>query len=250
MPFLPCFVNEGSDRAALVGTWPPARLNPPQKYINSKRRIRDNISPLVDEIGHPTNMDVDKAETFNAFFASVFNSDDGSWDSWSTVLEDCDWEVIVPLYVALVRPHLEYCVQFWVPQCKKDIKLLEFVQGRATKVVKGLKGKTYEEQLRSLGLFSLEKRRLRGDLMAVYPFLKEDSRGGGADLLFLLTSNRTRENGMKLRQGKFRLDIRKRFFTERVVGHWNRLPREVVMAPSLSEFKEHLNDAFSHMFLC
>ena len=52
---------------------------------------------------------------------------------------------------------------------------------------------------------------------------------------------------MKLHQGKFRLDIRKRFFTERVVGHCNRLPREVVMAPSLSEFKEHLDDTLSHM---
>jgi len=52
---------------------------------------------------------------------------------------------------------------------------------------------------------------------------------------------------MKLRQGKARLDISKRLFTERVVGHWNRLPRELVVAPSLSEFKEHVDDALSHV---
>ncbi|KAK4818856.1 hypothetical protein QYF61_020075 [Mycteria americana] len=112
-------------------------------------------------------------------------------------------------------------------------------------MVKGLKSKTYKGWLRSLGLFSLEKRRLRHDLIAVYNFFKGINRGGGADLLSLVISDRTRGNGMKLHEGKFRLDIRKRFFTGGVVGYWNRLPREVVTAPSLPEFKEHLDDAFS-----
>ncbi|TRZ06006.1 hypothetical protein HGM15179_021102 [Zosterops borbonicus] len=156
-------------------------------------------------------------------------------------------EGVVLLCSALVQTHLESWRQFWAPQYKKDIKLLESIQRRAMKVVKGLVGKSYDEWLRALDLFSLEKKRLRGDLTAICNFLMRGSSGAGTDLFTLMTSDMTQGNSIKLSQERFCLDFRKRFFPQRVVGHLNRLSREVVAAPSLTEFKKCLDNTLRHM---
>ena len=144
-------------------------------------------------------------------------------------------EVIIPLYSALVRPYLEYCVQVWASHYKKDMEALEHVQRRATKLVRGLEHRSYE----GAGIVQSGEEDAQGrPYCALQLTERRLCQGGGWPLL--PCSYWTTGNSLKLHQGRFRLDIAKNF-CKRTVRRWNGLPREAMESVTLEVFKKCLD---------
>lgn len=141
-------------------------------------------------------------------------------------------EVIIPFCSALMKPHMEYYIQFWASQYKTD-KLLKQVQYRAMRMMRGLKHLSCKERLKELGLFTLENRRVQEVLINVYKCLEGGCPDDRTRLFSIMPRNRTRGSRHKRNHRKFHLNISKNFVTPSVTEHWNRLPREVMGSPSL-----------------
>ena len=147
------------------------------------------------------------------------------------------------LYKTLVRPILDYGSAIWNPYHKQDIIKLEKVQRRATKIISDLRNLPYRERLRKCKLMTLEERRRRYDLIEMFKIMKGIYRID-KDKLFELNHNSTRGHSMKIRKKHCRLNIRKNFFTQRIINDWNHLPQSAINKNTVLEFKKELDPMF------
>jgi hypothetical protein len=150
--------------------------------------------------------------------------------------------IMISLYKSLVRPHLEYGVVAWSPHYERDKQRLERVQHRFTRMIPGLKDMEYGERIRLLGLMSLEERRNRADLIELYRMTRGLSVIPLTDFFIVDGGGRTRGHQWKLRKKRFNTDLRKFFFSQRVISRWNELGESVVESSSVECFKRRLSE--------
>jgi hypothetical protein len=153
-----------------------------------------------------------------------------------------DRHIFVRLYVQYVRPHLEFSTPAWAPWHEADKETLEKVQKRAVNMVSGLRGKNYEEKLQELGLQTLEERRIQADMVQVYKILNGKDKVN-KDTWFKMMQDgervtRATSDPLNIQAQYGRLDIRRNFFTHRVVEQWNKIPEDLKNARTVQSFRK------------
>ena len=149
--------------------------------------------------------------------------------------------LVVPLYKAIVRPHLKYCIQTWNPHLRKYIDMLEKIQRRATKLIPGLRDLRYEKRLKECGLTTIERRRLRGDQIEVFKILNGYDNIDYNISFEIKQSKITRGPNLTLVKKQSRLDFRQFSFSQRTINVWNKLSTECVHASSVNMFKNKID---------
>ena len=148
--------------------------------------------------------------------------------------------IMINFYKSLVRPHVEYCVSAWSPHYAKDKHLLERIQHRFTKLIPGIRHLPYADRLSKLNLWTLEERRNRADLLEVFKMAKNISSIPLSSFFELNTDSRTRGHSLKLVKHRCHLEMRRHFFSERVINRWNKLDQDTVSASTINAFKSRL----------
>ena len=148
------------------------------------------------------------------------------------------------VYCSYVRPHLENSIQAWSPHLAKDIEKLEKVQRSATRTVRGIGKRTYEEMLEILGLHRLNKRRERGDIIETYKILNGIEKVDSRNFFRMNTGSITRGKEEKIYKERSRLEIRRNFFSQRVVNVWNSLPSSVRHSETVPQLKRKIDKHF------
>ena len=197
--------------------------------IKKKTEEKDLGVIIMDSLSPEKHINKITAETYNLLrnIRAAFNY--------------MDEEMTRKLITSLIRPRLEYAALVWSPNLKKHIRKLERIQRAASKLPPNLRNQSYEERLRALNLTTLEQRRERGDLIAVYRSRNGLEKFDNEDLM-IWDTRATRGHGMKLKKSSSRRDIKKFSFPHRCVEVWNALDEEVVSAKTLHNFKERLDN--------
>jgi ribonuclease P/MRP protein subunit RPP40 len=149
-------------------------------------------------------------------------------------------DIMLPLYKSLVRPLVEYCTPAWSPHYNKDKELLEKIQRRITKMIQGFSNLSYSSRLDKLHLWTLEERRNRADLIELFKMHKGLSCIKIDKLFEPALNSKTRGHSLKLKKHCCHLDLRKYFFSERVVNRWNALSEDAISATTVNSFKDKL----------
>ena len=180
---------------------------------------------------------MDSKLKFDKHIAEISKKATGVLASIKRTMTYLDRNVFIGLYKSLVRPLLETSVPVWNPYMVKHVKQLEAVQRRATKLVRGISQLSYNERLQALKLPTLQYRRKRGDMITTYK-LFHGLIDADPSKFFKLNDNKTRGHKFKIVLNKCRLDVRKNFYSQRIIKEWNCLPASIVEAKDVIHFEK------------